>query len=275
MTQRSRTRAPSRTRPPPPLRRRCISKAYRAQPPFVSMQLGLGSLPLQRFAVQRCQTLRSPAVPSSARVPAQRPRQHAVRLRATGGEGADAVTGRPSPPSPSPDAVIKTAREMQLSASELMVRARALVCVRALIVGQRSVDKQSVAETQAEFLQAEDLQDAVSKRVSLLDEAFFTTASTYIALARRDGQPLVEKALTEVLRVAAAAKDATLRPEIRLLNALMRATTPAERELLYQQQASSLTRRARLHSILATVPALRVLTRRPHPAVTMPTSLPC
>lgn len=101
---------------------------------------------------------------------------------------------------------------------------------------------------QAEFLQAADLQDAVSNRVSLLDEGFFTSLSTYIALARRDGQPLVENALTEVLRVAAAAKDKTLRPEIRLLNALMRATTDAERELLYQQQASTLVRHARRFS---------------------------
>ena len=103
-------------------------------------------------------------------------------------------------------------------------------------------------------MQAADLQEAVSKRVSLLDEAFFTTASTYIALARRDGQPLVESSLTEVLRVAAAAKDATLRPEIRLLNALMRATTAAERELLFQQQASTLTRHARWHRVLLCFP---------------------
>ena len=211
------------------------------------MQLGLGSLPQQCCgrATLRRQALRVPAVPSSVRVPAQRPRQHAARLRALGGEGAGAAPGssqsKPSAgaagsPPATPDAVIKSARETQLSASELLVRA---LCFGSAPVTGSAVDN---AVAQAEFLQAEDLQDAVAKRVSLLDEAFFTTASTYISLARRDGQPLVENALTEVLRVAAAAKDATLRPEIRLLNALMRATTPAERELLYQQQASTLTR---------------------------------
>lgn len=75
-----------------------------------------------------------------------------------------------------------------------------------------------------------------------LDEPWFHAVSTYITLARRDGQPQVEEQLTAVLRAAAAAKDATLRPEIRLLNALMRVTTAAERELLYQRHAAALVR---------------------------------
>jgi hypothetical protein len=91
-------------------------------------------------------------------------------------------------------------------------------------------------------LQAADLNEAVAKRVSLLDETWFNTVATYCSLARRDGQPQVEEQLTAVLRAAAAAKDATLRPEIRLLNALMRVTTAAERELLYQRHASALVR---------------------------------
>ena len=133
-----------------------------------------------------------------------------------------------------PDAVVRTARETQLSASELLVRS-------SLLYRARHAAKAS-PRTQAEFLQAADLKEAVSKRVSLLDEAWFTAVSTYISLARREGQPQVEESLTAVLRAAAAAKDATLRPEIRLLNALMRVTTAAERELLFFQQAQALVR---------------------------------
>ena len=92
------------------------------------MQLGLSSQPQQRFAraVQRRQALRSPAAHASVSVSAKRQLQRAVRLRATGGEGAEAVPGasRGRPPSTagSPDAVIKTARQVQLSASELLAR---------------------------------------------------------------------------------------------------------------------------------------------------------
>jgi len=97
---------------------------------------------------------------------------------------------------------------------------------------------------QAEFLQAADLEEAVKRRVALLDEAWFHTASTYLTLARRDGQQLVEAQLTTVLRAAADAKDATLRPEIRLLNALMRVATAAEREVLYERHSDFLVRHA-------------------------------
>ena len=110
------------------------------------------------------------------------------------------------------------------------------------ICSSARVHDESEWRAQAEFLQAADLDEAVTRRVSQLDEAWFNTVSTYIALARKDGQPQVEEKLTAVLRSAAAAKDATLRPEIRLLNALMRVTTAAERELLYQRHAQTLVR---------------------------------
>ena len=106
---------------------------------------------------------------------------------------------------------------------------------------KRARDTQlSAAELLAEFMRAPDLRAAVSARVASLDEAFFAHASTYVALARRDGVPDVVAQLEEVYRVAVSVKEATLRPEIRLLNALLRAESEAQRAPLYAQQAPAL-----------------------------------
>ena len=93
-------------------------------------------------------------------------------------------------------------------------------------------------------MRAPDLRAAVTARVDALDEAWFAAASAYVSLARRDGVPDVVAKLEEIYAAACAAKEATLRPEIRLLNQLMRANGEAAREALYAQQAAALVRRA-------------------------------
>jgi hypothetical protein len=91
-------------------------------------------------------------------------------------------------------------------------------------------------------MRASDLRAAVTLRVEQLDEAWFAVVDTYITLARRDGLPEVVAQLEAIYRAAATAKQATLRPEIRLLNMLLGATSAAEREALYTAHAAALVR---------------------------------
>ncbi len=93
---------------------------------------------------------------------------------------------------------------------------------------------------------APDIHAAVRERVHELDESWFAVASTYVSLAQRDGEPAVVARLNAVYAAAVEAKEATLRPEIRLLNRLLRAKDEAGRAELLAQHAADLARRARL-----------------------------
>jgi hypothetical protein len=92
-------------------------------------------------------------------------------------------------------------------------------------------------------MRASDLPAAVTLRVEQLDEAWFAVVDTYITLARRDGLPDVVSQLEAIYRAAATAKQATLRPEIRLLNMLLNCAGAAERDALYAAHAAALVRR--------------------------------
>ncbi|CAI5481758.1 unnamed protein product [Closterium sp. Yama58-4] len=81
----------------------------------------------------------------------------------------------------------------------------------------------------AELLQAKDLEATVRERVEDLSEEFFMVASAYVDMARKEGNPEVVQQLESVLKVAMAEKEKTLRPEIRMLNQLLRDKTPADR----------------------------------------------
>jgi hypothetical protein len=82
----------------------------------------------------------------------------------------------------------------------------------------------------------------VRARVTSLDSAWFAVASTYVSLARKDGETEVVAKLEEIYRAAADAVQATLRPEIQLLNRLLAARSGAERQALYAAHADALAR---------------------------------
>ncbi|CAI5535923.1 unnamed protein product [Closterium sp. Naga37s-1] len=81
----------------------------------------------------------------------------------------------------------------------------------------------------AELLQAKELEATVRERVDDLSEEFFMVASAYVDMARKEGNPEVVQQLETVLKVAMVEKEKTLRPEIRMLNQLLRDKTPADR----------------------------------------------
>lgn len=97
------------------------------------------------------------------------------------------------------------------------------------------------AELVSFLVAAPDLRAALQLRVEELDEQFFALAAAFLSLAKKDNAgEEVQARLELVYRSAMEVKDATLRPEIRLLNALLKAEGEGAREQLMLQHAAVL-----------------------------------
>ncbi|KAL4420018.1 hypothetical protein ABPG77_001268 [Micractinium sp. CCAP 211/92] len=81
----------------------------------------------------------------------------------------------------------------------------------------------------AKLLEAADPAAVAQAHVTSLNEEFFWTADTYIKMAKKEGEAEVVARLEAAMRAAFEAKQATLRPEIQLLNRLLGAEGPAQR----------------------------------------------
>ncbi|GAQ85667.1 hypothetical protein KFL_002480050 [Klebsormidium nitens] len=92
----------------------------------------------------------------------------------------------------------------------------------------------------AQLLQAKDLQATARENVHALSEEFFMIASTYLDLAKKEGNAEVVNQLESTLKVALAEKEKTLRPEIRLLNRLLREKNSSGRNAIFQEDLSLL-----------------------------------
>ncbi|GBG71050.1 hypothetical protein CBR_g8349 [Chara braunii] len=84
-------------------------------------------------------------------------------------------------------------------------------------------------EMLAELLKAKDPGAKARENVESLTEEFFMIASTYLDLAKKEGNIEVTNQLETTLKLALEEKEKTLRPEIRVLNILLRGKSPAER----------------------------------------------
>eukprot|EP00244_Chara_vulgaris_P002662 TRINITY_DN1474_c0_g1_i3.p1 TRINITY_DN1474_c0_g1~~TRINITY_DN1474_c0_g1_i3.p1 ORF type:complete len:270 (+),score=34.31 TRINITY_DN1474_c0_g1_i3:139-948(+) len=84
-------------------------------------------------------------------------------------------------------------------------------------------------EMLAELLKAKDPAVKARENIESLTEEFFMIASTYIDLAKKEGNIEVTNQLETTLKLALEEKEKTLRPEIRILNVLLRGKSPAER----------------------------------------------
>lgn len=69
----------------------------------------------------------------------------------------------------------------------------------------------------------------MTRRVDDLTEEFFMVGAAYLDMARKEGNPEVVRQLESVMRTAMEEKNKTLRPEIRMLNQLLREKTSSER----------------------------------------------
>ncbi|EFN59086.1 hypothetical protein CHLNCDRAFT_49925 [Chlorella variabilis] len=86
------------------------------------------------------------------------------------------------------------------------------------------------ADMLAKLLQAEDPQEVAQQYTDSLDEQFFWQANTFLSMAKKEGNAEVVARLEAALKAAFEAKQATLRPEIQLLNRLLAAETAEQRQ---------------------------------------------
>eukprot|EP00899_Mesostigma_viride_P023032 jgi/Mesvir1/3913/Mv19856-RA.1 len=104
-----------------------------------------------------------------------------------------------------PDKKLENSRAMQIEGSELL----------------------------AKLMEAKDVRAAARENVDKLNENFFIVTSTYLEMARKEGNQDVVSRIEPILRITMQEKEKTLRPEIQLLNALLRAPSEQERQKIY------------------------------------------
>ncbi|EFJ47400.1 hypothetical protein VOLCADRAFT_92060 [Volvox carteri f. nagariensis] len=92
----------------------------------------------------------------------------------------------------------------------------------------------------ARLLESSDPTGVARQSLEGLNEDFFMTGSAYLTLARKDGNADVADRLERALTAAWKVKQSSLRPELQLLNDLIRAETEAERKQLYISGGSDL-----------------------------------
>ncbi|KAL0038104.1 hypothetical protein WJX79_002967 [Trebouxia sp. C0005] len=105
-------------------------------------------------------------------------------------------------------------------------------------VQQARTTQVKTTEVLADLLQAPNIAATARKNIDSINEEFFMMSSTYLDMAKKEGNIEVCRKLEEVLRVAMEEKQKTLRPEIQLLNNLMAATTVPERERVLSQDTA-------------------------------------
>ncbi|PNW71008.1 hypothetical protein CHLRE_17g742550v5 [Chlamydomonas reinhardtii] len=102
-------------------------------------------------------------------------------------------------------------------------------------------------ELLAKLLEASDPTGEARQHVESLTEDFFMTSSTYLTLARKEGNADVASRLERALSAAWAVKQATMRPELQLLNGLVRAESDAARRQMYVSGGSDLVDTLRMN----------------------------
>ncbi|KAG2425595.1 hypothetical protein HXX76_013638 [Chlamydomonas incerta] len=102
------------------------------------------------------------------------------------------------------------------------------------------VTQYRATELLAKLLEASDPTGVARQHVEALTEDFFMTASTYLTIARKEGNVEVAGRLERALSAAWTVKQATLRPELQLLNGLVRAESDAARRQMYVNGGSDL-----------------------------------
>lgn len=91
----------------------------------------------------------------------------------------------------------------------------------------------------AKLLQTDDPAEVAVAYVDSLDEQFFWTANTYLTMAKKEEEGDVVARLEAALKAAFEAKQATLRPEIQLLNRLLAAEGAEQRAQVLSTRESA------------------------------------
>lgn len=86
----------------------------------------------------------------------------------------------------------------------------------------------------AELLKTDNRQQFAQEHVDSLTEDFFLVSSTFMEMARKDGNMDMVKQIESALKVAMDEKGKTLRPEIQLLNQLLQQNRGSERSATFR-----------------------------------------
>lgn len=100
-------------------------------------------------------------------------------------------------------------------------------------VAELSKRQMKSTELLAELLKTENPHQFAQEHVDSLTEDFFLVSSTYMEMARKDGNMDMVKQIECALKVAMDEKGKTLRPEIQLLNQLLRKNRASERSATF------------------------------------------
>eukprot|EP00803_Ostreobium_quekettii_P010158 evm.model.scf_1929.1 EVM.evm.TU.scf_1929.1 scf_1929:2076-2726(+) len=99
---------------------------------------------------------------------------------------------------------------------------------RSNIEGQRRLQVET-SQLLAKLLEATDAREVARQSAAQMTEEFFTVGSTYLQMARKEGNAEVAGRMESVLKIAMEEKNKTLRPEIQLLNGLLAEEDRVER----------------------------------------------
>ncbi len=116
------------------------------------------------------------------------------------------------------DALVDLTEEMDREAQEAMERA---------------------ARQLNEILRAPDMDAAIAERLDELDEAFLVVLSANIQAATEQNRPDVVQVLQHIYRRVVEEAEKKLRPELQMVNRLLRAETREEREALLKEAFST------------------------------------
>jgi len=100
--------------------------------------------------------------------------------------------------------------------------------------------QRQATEVLAELLKAKDKEATAAAMVEDLSEEFFMMTSAYLEIAKKEKNTDVVAQMETALQAALKMKEKTLRPEIQLLNQLLRAKTKAERQSVLAQDPPTL-----------------------------------
>lgn len=148
--------------------------------------------------------------------------------------GCSSIPTTPTPPvlhNPLRLAAFAVPKGCQTYLSRLSIRHRLPPCQAAAkdkVESARTMQLQAT-ELLAELMKTENPELVAKQHVDSLTQDFFMVASTYLAMAKKEGNVEVVNRLESTLRTAMAVREKTLRPEIQLLNQLLRDDGASER----------------------------------------------
>eukprot|EP01018_Ginkgo_biloba_P008445 Gb_30721 [translate_table: standard] len=118
-------------------------------------------------------------------------------------------------------------------------------------VVELSKSQKNSTELMAELLKSDNPQRVAQVHVDSLTEEFFSISSTFMEMARKEGNKDMVKRIEYALKVAMDVKGKTLRPEVQLLNQLLRDTSVFERSKTFNSYKQYLSRESYFFQLLS------------------------